>query len=104
MISKTTNSKKSLKSSSKRTAKPFKYIASAKIQYGPFPTKSIAASVLEKVQQVPRARVSSISKSGRGYRFTATLLYGLQSLTQKSLVNATIKRHAPTATVSYRKA
>lgn len=100
-ISKRTGSKKT---SSVSQSKPFKLIATAKMTYGPFPTKAAAQQVLAQVSQVPRAKTSSILKTSRGYSFSASMQYGLKSVSQKNLAISTIKKHAPSASVSFKKA
>lgn len=104
MVTKT-NSKKP---SSKRTTAPtskkqFSMVAVARIPYGPFPTRQIAESVLAQVRQVPRTQTSTVAKTAKGYTFNASVMYGLKSVSQKTTALATIKKHAPSAKVTFQK-
>jgi len=101
MVMKKVKSKTVRKATSK---KPFSHIAVAKVAYGPYPTKQVAQSVLSQVAQVPRCRISPLAKTSRGYTFSASVFYGLKSVAQKSAALATIKKHAPNAKVTFRKA
>jgi hypothetical protein len=116
MVTKTNSRKTSTKrtattskkqTSAKRTAttskKQFTIVAVARIPYGPFPTKKIAESVLAQVRQVPRTQISTIRKTTKGYTFSASVMYGLKSASQKATAFATIKKHAPSAKVSFKK-
>lgn len=99
----TIKTKKSTKIARKTVSKkPYAMIVTAKISYGPFKEKATATAAYNKVQQVPRAQVSKLAKTARGYTFTVAMLYGLKSTSQKSTALATIKKHAPTAKVSFK--
>ena len=93
-------------SSKKRSsvAKPFSTIAVAKIHYGPYRTKQIAEAALAQVMQVPRAQTSAITRTSKGFGFSATVMYGLKTASQKATALATIKKYAPSAKITFRKA
>ena len=105
MVVKTKSVKKvSARKSKSVSKKPYAVIVTAKISYGPFKDKSLAAAAYNKVQQVPRAQISKLVKTTKGYIFSASMLYGLKNAAQKASAVKTIKDHAPTAKISFRKA
>lgn len=105
MVVKTKPAKKvSARKSKPVSKKPYAVIVTAKISYGPFKDKTLAAAAYNKVQQVPRAQISKLAKTTRGYIFSASMLYGLKNAAQKASAVKTIKDHAPTAKISFRKA
>lgn len=105
MVVKTKPVKKvSVRKSKPVSKKQYAMIVTAKISYGPFKDKSLAAAAYKKVQQVPRAQVSKLAKTTRGYTFSASMLYGLKNAAQKASAVKTIKTHAPAARISFRKA
>ena len=88
----------------KTVKKLYSTIVVARVPYGPFKSKAIASEVMAKVRKVPRVQISKVNKTAKGYTFTAAMLYGLKSASQKANAIAAIKKHAPSAKISFRKA